>query len=204
MRLRFGIALAAGLAALAAAPAGAPSRGETAIFAGGCFWSEEKAFEGLPGILSVTSGYTGGKQANPTYEEVEEGTTGHVESVEVAFDPSKTSYEKLLDNYWHNVDPLDPSGQFCDHGPQYHSAIFYRDEAQRKAAEASKAHLEEDPKFRGKIVTQILPASAFYPAEEYHQDFAKKNAFRYGQYRMGCGRDRRLKAIWGDAAGGHP
>jgi peptide-methionine (S)-S-oxide reductase len=197
--------LAGGLAAAVAAfAAPAPAR-ETAIFAGGCFWSEEKAFEGVPGVVSVVSGYTGGEKTNPTYEDVEEGTTGHVESVKIEYDPKATSYEKLLDVYWHNVDPIDPTGQFCDHGPQYHSAIFYRDENQKKAAEASRAKLEADSRFHGKIATRIAPASAFYPAEEYHQDFAKKNPFRYGQYRMGCGRDRKLKAIWGEEAGGqHP
>jgi peptide-methionine (S)-S-oxide reductase len=194
-----------GLAAAAlGTPAASSAPPETAVFAGGCFWSEEKTFEGTPGVLTVESGYTGGQAKNPSYEQVEEGTTGHVESVQIQYDPSKISYEKLLDIYWHNVDPLDASGQFCDHGPQYHSAIFYRDEAQKKAAEASKAKLEADPRFHGKIATQIVPASAFYRAEEYHQDFAKKNPFRYGQYRMGCGRDRRLKAIWGEEAGGHP
>jgi len=197
--------LAGGLAAFPLALAVPAAGHETAIFAGGCFWSEEKAFEGQPGVISVTSGYAGGQKANPTYEEVEEGTTGHVEAVQVEFDPAVTSYDKLLENYWHNVDPLDPTGQFCDHGPQYHSAIFYRGDAQKRAAEASRAKLDADPRFHGKITTQVVAASTFYPAEEYHQDFAKKNPFRYGQYRMGCGRDRRLKGIWGDQAGGqHP
>jgi peptide-methionine (S)-S-oxide reductase len=191
----FGTALLFG-----AAPAGERA---TALFAGGCFWCEETAFEGLPGVISVTSGYTGGQTKNPTYEQVSSGGTGHAESVEVVYDPAKTSYEKLLDVFWHNVDPTQANGQFCDHGTQYRSAIFYKDEAQRKAAEESKRRVEEQARFKGKIVTQIVPASTFYPAEEYHQDFYKKNPARYQSYRQGCGRDARLKELWGDAAGGH-
>jgi peptide-methionine (S)-S-oxide reductase len=180
-----------------------PGERATAIFAGGCFWCEETAFEGLPGVLSVVSGYTGGHEKNPTYEQVSSGGTGHAESVEVTYDPSKTSYEKLLEVFWHNVDPFQKNGQFCDHGTQYRSAIFYRDEAQRKAAEESKRRLEEQERFKGKIATQIVAASTFYPAEEYHQDFYKKNPVRYHEYRMGCGRDARLKEIWGEPAGGN-
>jgi peptide-methionine (S)-S-oxide reductase len=203
LRLRVLVGLAAGLAASLALQAAPPGERATAIFAGGCFWCEETAFEGLPGVLSVTSGYTGGQKKNPTYEEVSSGGTGHAESVEVVFDPAKTSYERLLEVFWHNVDPFQKDGQFCDHGTQYRSAIFYRDEAQRKAAEESKRKLEEQPRFKGKIVTQIVVASTFYPAEEYHQDFYKKNPVRYHSYREGCGRDARLKEIWGEAAGGH-
>src|SRR5262245_28610962 len=176
---------------------------QTAIFAGGCFWCEESAFDGLPGVVTAISGYTGGHTKNPTYEEVSSGTTGHAESSKVVFDPKKISYEKLLDVYWHNVDPFDGDGQFCDRGSQYRPAIFYLDETQKKAAEASKRKLEEDPKFKGKIAVQIVAASAFYPAEEYHQDFCKKKPAHYEAYRMGCRRDARLKAVWGDAAGGH-
>jgi peptide-methionine (S)-S-oxide reductase len=194
-----GLLLGAGGSLLSAAE---PQRA-TAIFAGGCFWCEETAFEGLPGVLAVTSGYTGGTVKNPTYEQVSAGSTGHAESVEVAYDPTKTSYEKLLEVFWHNVDPFQKDAQFCDHGNQYRSAIFYKDEAQKKAAEASKAKLEQDPKFKGKIVTQIVAASTFYPAEDYHQDFWKKSPARYYSYRAGCGRDARLKQIWGEAAGGH-
>ena len=201
MRLRVLSALM--FAACAAVAAASPADKASAIFAGGCFWCEETAFEGQPGILSVTSGYTGGHVQNPTYEQVSSGATGHAESVEVVYDPSKTSYEKLLEIFWHNVDPFQKDGQFCDHGTQYRSAIFYKDEAQKKAAEESKRKLEQDPKFKGKIVTQIVPASAFYPAEEYHQDFWKKSPARYYSYRAGCGRDARLKQIWGEAAGGH-
>jgi methionine-S-sulfoxide reductase len=202
LRLRALVGLAVGLAASLASPAAPPGERATAIFAGGCFWCEETAFEGLPGVLSVTSGYTGGQKKNPTYEEVSSGGTGHAESVEVVFDPAKTSYEKLLEVFWHNVDPFQKDGQFCDHGTQYRSAIFYRDEAQRKAAEESKRRLEEEPRFKGKIVMQIVAASTFYPAEEYHQDFYKKNPVRYHSYREGCGRDARLKEIWGEATGG--
>ena len=185
------------------AQAGPPDARATAIFAGGCFWCEETAFEGLPGVFSVISGYTGGQAKNPTYEQVSSGGTGHAESVEVTYDPGKISYEKLLEVFWHNVDPFQKDAQFCDHGTQYRSAIFYRDEAQRRAAEESKRKLEEQPRFKGKIVTQIVAASTFYPAEEYHQDFYKKNPARYNSYRQGCGRDARLKEIWGAAAGGH-
>jgi peptide-methionine (S)-S-oxide reductase len=185
--------------------AGAATR-ETALFAGGCFWCEETAFEGVPGVFTVISGYTGGQTKNPTYEQVSAGSTGHAESVEVTYDPSRISYEQLLDIFWRNVDPLQANGQFCDHGNQYRSAVFYRDDAQRKAAEESKRKLEEQPRFKGKIVTQIVAASSFYPAEEYHQDFYKKNPVRYHSYREGCGRDARLKELWGaptTAPGGH-
>ena len=175
----------------------------TAIFAGGCFWCEESAFEGLPGVVSVVSGYTGGHAVKPTYEEVSSGATGHAESARVTYDPSKISYAKLLDVYWHNVDPTDGDGQFCDRGSQYRPAIFYLDDAQKKEAEASKRKLEEIPKLKGKIAVQIVAASTFYPAEEYHQDFCKKKPTHYEAYRMGCRRDARLKEIWGDAAGGH-
>jgi len=190
------------LAASVLTLASPPAQRATAIFAGGCFWCEETAFEGLPGVFSVVSGYTGGQKKNPTYEEVSSGSTGHAESVEVTYDPSKITYEKLLEVFWHNVDPTQANGQFCDHGTQYRSAIFYKDEAQRKAAEESKRRVEEIPRFKGKVVTQIVAASTFYPAEEYHQDFWKKSPVRYQSYRQGCGRDARLKELWGDAAGG--
>ncbi len=168
-----------------------------AIFAGGCFWCEETAFEGVPGVTSVVSGYTGGTKKNPTYGEVSSGGTGHAESVKVTYDPAKISYAKLLDIFWHNVDPVSANGQFCDRGNQYRSAIFYLDEEQRKEAEASKKTL----KLSGTIATEITKATEFYPAEEYHQDFYKKNPARYYSYRSVCGRDRRLKELWGDSAG---
>jgi peptide-methionine (S)-S-oxide reductase len=197
------LAILLSVAAAAGAQARPDANRETAIFAGGCFWCEETAFVGVPGVISVTSGYTGGQVKNPTYEQVSAGGTGHAESVEVVFDPTKISYEKLLDVFWHNVDPTQANGQFCDHGNQYRSAIFYTSESQRKAAEQSKQKLEEQPRFKGKIVTQIVAAGPFYRAEEYHQEFYKKNPTRYHEYRLGCGRDARLKQIWGDAAGGH-
>jgi peptide-methionine (S)-S-oxide reductase len=198
--LSFGLVL--WLAASVLTLASPPAQRATAVFAGGCFWCEETAFEGLPGVFSVVSGYTGGQKKNPTYEEVSAGSTGHAESVEVTYDPSKITYEKLLEVFWHNVDPTQANGQFCDHGTQYRSAIFYKDESQRKAAEESKRRVEEMPRFKGKVVTQIVAASTFYPAEEYHQQFYKKNPVRYYSYRQGCGRDARLKELWGDAAGG--
>ncbi len=202
MRLRIGIAFILCLAVAVAAASPAANRA-SAVFAGGCFWCEETAFEGVPGVVGVISGYTGGSVPNPTYEQVSAGVTGHAESVEVIYDPSKITYEQLLDIFWHNVDPFQADAQFCDHGTQYRSAIFYKGEAQKKAAEESKAKLEEDPRFRGKIVTQIVAAGPFYRAEEYHQDFWKKSPVRYYSYRAGCGRDARLKEIWGAAAGGH-
>jgi peptide-methionine (S)-S-oxide reductase len=187
----------------AAAPAASAPAPATAVFAGGCFWCMETAFEGLPGVSAVISGYTGGEKKDPTYEEVSSGTTGHAESVEVTFDPAKITYAQLLDVFWHNVDPLAGGHQFCDYGTQYRSAIFYRGEEQRLAAEASKRTLEEQPRFKGKITTQIVAATTFYRAEEYHQDFYKKNPRRYQEYRTGCGRDARLKELWGASAGGH-
>jgi peptide-methionine (S)-S-oxide reductase len=200
-RLPFALILGLALLRLAASARGA-SR-ETAIFAGGCFWCEESAFEDLPGVISVTSGYTGGSTPNPTYEEVSTGRTGHAESAQVVYDPDKISYEKLLDVYWHNIDPLQKDGQFCDHGTQYRTAIFYSNDSQKRAAEASKAKLEQETRFKGKIATQIVAASKFYPAEEHHQNFCKVRPAQYAAYRQGCGRDVRLKEIWGSEAGGH-
>jgi peptide-methionine (S)-S-oxide reductase len=188
---------------MAAALARGQANRATATFAGGCFWCEETAFEGLPGVESVISGYAGGQVKNPTYEQVSGGSTGHAESVQVTYDPAKISYAKLLEVFWHNVDPLDAGGQFCDRGNQYRSAIFYANDEQRRDAEASRVALEKESRFKGKIATQIVPVGTFYPAEEYHQDFYKKNPVRYRQYRQGCGRDARLKSLWGEAAGGH-
>jgi peptide-methionine (S)-S-oxide reductase len=188
---------------LASAFARGQANRATATFAGGCFWCEETAFEGLPGVVSVISGYAGGQVKNPTYEQVSAGSTGHAESVQVTYDPAQISYAKLLEVFWHNVDPLDAGGQFCDRGTQYRSAIFYANDEQRREAGASMNALEKDPRFRGKIATQIVPVGTFYPAEEYHQDFYKKNPLRYRQYREGCGRDARLKQLWGEPTGGH-
>jgi peptide-methionine (S)-S-oxide reductase len=196
------LTLCLALGALAGPAVAAPD--EKAIFAGGCFWCEESAFEDLPGVVSAVSGYTGGRTADPTYEQVSTGMTGHAESAEITFDPARISYEDLLQVFWHNIDPTQSDGQFCDHGSQYRSAIFYLNDAQKRAAEASKARLEQDPRFRGKIATQIVPASKFYPAEEHHQNYCKVNPLRYKMYAAGCGRAARLKAIWGDDAGSHP
>jgi peptide-methionine (S)-S-oxide reductase len=176
-------------------PASAPLA--KATFAGGCFWCMEGPFDKLPGVISTTSGYTGGTKANPTYEEVSDGITGHREAVEVVYDPRKVKYEQLLDTFWHNIDPTDNTGQFCDHGPQYRAAIFYHDAEQKRRAEETKAALAK----RFKVVTDILPASQFWRAEEYHQDYYKKNPVRYHFYRFNCGRDQRLEQIWGKEAG---
>jgi peptide-methionine (S)-S-oxide reductase len=159
----------------------------------------EPPFDTLPGVLSTTSGYTGGQKKNPTYQEVSAGTTGHVEVVQVVYDPKQVSYAKLLDVFWHNVDPTQPNGQFCDHGSQYRTAIFYHDEEQKRLAEAAKARLQQEKPFQGDIVTEIVPAGEFYAAEDYHQDYATKNPIRYKFYRTGCGRDQRLKQLWGKA-----
>jgi peptide-methionine (S)-S-oxide reductase len=172
-----------------------------ATFAGGCFWCMEPPFESLPGVASVTSGYTGGAKANPTYEEVSGGGTGHAEAVEIVYDPAKVSYEKLLDVFWHNIDPTVADRQFCDVGSQYRSAIFVHDGAQRKAAEASLAKVQAQ---LGKPVkTQIADAAPFYAAEDYHQDYATKNPIRYRFYRASCGRDARLTEVWGKNAPAH-
>jgi len=202
-RYRSWLALAALVAAASISQAAPGGPRAAAIFAGGCFWCEETAFEGIPGVYAVTSGYIGGHVDNPTYEQVSAGGTGHAEAVEVVYDPSKITYEKLLDIFWRNVDPFQKDAQFCDHGSQYRSAIFYRGDEQKKAAFESLRKLEEQPRFKGKIVTEIVPATKFYRAEEYHQDFYKKSPIRYTTYRLGCGRDARLKEIWGAPAGGH-
>jgi peptide-methionine (S)-S-oxide reductase len=174
--------------------AAAPAKAD---FAGGCFWCMEEAFEKVDGVLSAVSGYMDGTLANPTYEQVSAGGTGHAESVEVTYDPAKVSYEQLLDVFWHNVDPLTPNAQFCDHGNQYRAAIFPSTADEQKLAEASKRRIEDSKKFRTPIVTQIVPASTFYPAEEYHQDFYKKNPVRYKFYKFNCGRTQRLEEVWG-------
>jgi peptide-methionine (S)-S-oxide reductase len=176
---------------------------EVATFAGGCFWCMEAPFDKLPGVISVTVGYTGGHVKNPTYEQVSAGGTGHAESVQIVYDPGKISYEKLLDIFWHNIDPTVKDRQFCDIGSQYRSAIFYHNEEQKVLAQKSKEALEKSKPFKGPIVTEITPASEFYPAEEYHQHYYKKNPIRYKYYRYGCGRDQRLEQLWGKAAGGH-
>lgn len=172
-----------------------------ATFAGGCFWCMEQPFDELPGVLSVTSGYTGGQKKNPTYEEVSAGGTGHAESVQILYNPAKTGYEQLLNVFWHNVDPTVIDRQFCDVGHQYRSAIFYHTEEQHRQALQSKATLDKNKPFKEQIVTEITRASEFFPAEEYHQHYYKKNPLRYKYYRTGCGRDKRLKELWGNQAG---
>jgi peptide-methionine (S)-S-oxide reductase len=173
------------------------ARYEKATFAGGCFWCMEPPFDELPGVISTTSGYTGGRTKNPTYEQVSAGITGHAESVEVLFDPAKITYARLLDVFWKNIDPLTPNRQFCDSGTQYRSGIYYHTEEQKRLAEASKKALEDSGRFKQPIVTEIVAATAFYPAEDYHQDYYKKNPIRFKYYKYGCGRARRLEELWG-------
>lgn len=187
-------------AALAAPAVKPAARTEVATFAGGCFWCLETAYEGVPGVLSAVSGYMGGARTNPKYEEVSAGGTGHAEAVQIRFDPSRITYAQLLDRFWHSVDPTQANGQFCDLGDQYRSEIFWHDETQRRLAEASKRRIEASGVLKAPIVTGITRATAFYPAEEYHQDFWKKDPARYRTYRAGCGRDRRLAELWGKAA----
>ncbi|MBZ2171230.1 peptide-methionine (S)-S-oxide reductase MsrA [Nitratidesulfovibrio sp. SRB-5] len=167
----------------------------TAVFAGGCFWCMEKPFDQLDGVLETTSGYTGGNVDSPTYKQVSSGLTGHAEALRVTYDPARVTYETLLDVFWRNVDPLDAGGQFCDRGSQYRSAIFVADAAQREVAEASKKATEA--RLGKPVATGIEDASTFWPAEEYHQDYYRKNPIRYAYYRTGCGRDKRLEQVWG-------
>jgi peptide-methionine (S)-S-oxide reductase len=177
----------------------APAMAQTsakATVAGGCFWCVEADFDKLPGVISTTSGYIGGKTANPTYEQVSSNTTGHAEAVEIVYDPARLSYEQLLSFFWRSIDPTTPDRQFCDSGSPYRTAIFAHDAAQLAAAQASKAALEKSKPFREPIVTQIVLAGSFTPAEAYHQDYYKKNPVRYQYYRASCGRDARLKQLW--------
>lgn len=172
-----------------------------AIFAGGCFWCMEPPFDKVDGVLSTTSGYTGGQLANPSYEQVSAGGTGHAEAVRVVYNPAEVSYERLLNIYWHNIDPLDAGGAFCDRGDQYRSAIFYQTAEQKRLAEISKRQLAESGRFDKPIATEIRAAEAFYPAETNHQDYYQKNPISYKFYRFYCGRDKRLRMLWGDQAG---
>ena len=201
---RFGILalLWAGLAfAVGPAAAQGPSpKTETATFAGGCFWCVESDFDKIPGVLSTTSGYTGGTVAKPTYEQVSAKQTGHAEAVQIVFDPARVSYAQLLEKYWRTIDPTTRDRQFCDGGSPYRTAIFANDEAQLAAARASLAALEKSKPFKEPIVTTLERAGPFYPAEDYHQDYYKKNPLRYQYYRTSCGRDARLKQLWGSAA----
>ncbi|HEX8168836.1 MAG TPA: peptide-methionine (S)-S-oxide reductase MsrA [Beijerinckiaceae bacterium] len=199
------LALTLGLAGAARADeptklAESPAAGlAVATFAGGCFWCMEPPFDKLDGVVSTTSGYTGGKVAGATYRQVGAGGTGHAEAVRVVFDPAKVSYDKLLDVYWKNVDPLDGGGQFCDRGPEYRPAIFVHDDEQRRAAEASKAALAASGRFKQPVVVAVEPAREFWVAEDYHQDYYLKNPVKYRYYRWGCGRDARLEELWGKA-----
>lgn len=170
-----------------------------ALFAGGCFWCMEADFEKLPGVLSVTSGYTGGNTANPNYKAVSRGGTGHYEAVNINYDPTVISYAQLLEVFWRNIDPYDDRGQFCDKGESYRSAIFTGDETEARLARQSKKQAQETLATAQPLVTSIVEASEFYPAEEYHQDYYKKNPVRYKYYRWNCGRDQRLEALWGAA-----
>ncbi|MDG4555533.1 MAG: peptide-methionine (S)-S-oxide reductase MsrA [Candidatus Competibacter sp.] len=170
-----------------------------ATFAGGCFWCMEPPFASLPGVISVISGYTGGRKATPTYEEVSAGGTGHAEAVEIVYDPARIGYAQLLDIFWRNIDPLDAGGQFCDRGQQYRPAIFHHGDGQKRLAEESKQALDQSGRFQQPVVVAIEPASTFYPAEDYHQHYYRKNPVRYKFYRYSCGRDQRLEALWGVA-----
>jgi peptide-methionine (S)-S-oxide reductase len=198
---RFLLAAALGGATLLA-PLAAVAQGQglaRATFAGGCFWCMEAPFDKLPGVASTTAGYMGGEKRNPTYQEVSGGRTGHTEVVQVLYDPAKVSYEKLLEVFWRNIDPTVKDRQFCDVGSQYRTAIFVHDAEQKRLAEASRAQLEKSKPFAAPIVTPVETAGEFWPAEDYHQDFYKKNPVRYRYYRQGCGRDERLRELWGKA-----
>jgi len=201
---RFLVPLFVSVALLGAAalPATAHAQSKTVVatFAGGCFWCMEEAYDKVPGIVSTTSGYMGGKKRNPTYEEVSAGGTGHTEVVQVAYDPSKVSYERLLDTFWRNIDPTVKDRQFCDTGSQYRTEIFVHSDEQRKTAEASKGAVEKTKPFKDAIVTPITAAGEFWPAEQYHQDYHQRNPVRYKYYKTGCGREARLKQLWGNVA----
>jgi peptide-methionine (S)-S-oxide reductase len=194
-----GLVLIAGFAAMVSAAPAQPAGTARAVFAGGCFWCVESDFDKVDGVLSTTSGYTGGTTAHPTYEQVSAKNTGHAEAVEIVYDPKKVSYEKLLDHYWRSIDPTTRNAQFCDHGSPYRTAIFAQDDAQLQAARASLSALERTKPFKEPIVTEIVKGGTFYPAEEYHQDYYKKNPIRYQYYRTACGRDARIKQLWGSS-----
>jgi methionine-S-sulfoxide reductase len=205
MGLLAAVALALGIVTLTGgtnddvrpAPQATDGQAASAVFAGGCFWCVEEAFDGVQGVISTTSGYTGGRVPNPTYEQVARGGTGHYEAVRVIYDPGQVSYETLLQTFWRNIDPTDAGGQFCDRGDSYRAAIFYATDAQKRLAIGSKQALDESRPFEGEIVTEILPATEFYPAEEYHQDYYTKNPLRYKYYKWSCGRAQRLEELWG-------
>jgi peptide-methionine (S)-S-oxide reductase len=194
-RVGFSAWIMLSLATGALAQTSEPPKTAIATFAGGCFWCVEADFDKVAGVITTTSGYTGGRTVNPTYEQVSAGGTGHAEAVEIAYDPAKVTFEKLLDVFWHNIDPLARNAQFCDHGNQYRTAIFYHDDSERSAAEASKAAVQKQ--FKEPIQTEVTAAGPFYKAEEYHQDYHLKNPIRYKFYRFNCGRDARLEELWG-------
>jgi peptide-methionine (S)-S-oxide reductase len=198
-KLLLGAALSFALAGVAIAQS-APAAGKNAVatFAGGCFWCVESDFDKVAGVISTTSGYIGGRSANPTYKQVSAGGTGHTEAVQIVYDPARVSYEKLLEVFWVNHDPLTPNRQFCDGGSQYRAGIFYHNDEQKKAAEASKAKVIASGRFKKPVVTEIVAASTFFKAEDYHQDYYNKNPVQYKFYRWNCGRDQRLKELWGD------
>lgn len=193
------LVLAACSAPAQSQPKERPAVTQEAVFAGGCFWCVEHDFKAIPGVVEVLSGYTGGHTANPTYEDVITETTGHYEAVRVTFDPARITYRQLVDRYWRLIDPTDDGGQFCDRGPSYRSAIF-ASPAQKADAEASKAALIASNRLTAPVVTPVLPLARFYPAEEYHRDYARKNAIRYNTYRAACGRDARLRQVWRNAS----
>jgi peptide-methionine (S)-S-oxide reductase len=190
------VLLALGLALSTAALAQTPTTRQ-AIFAGGCFWCMEPPYDKMDGVISTTSGYSGGEEPNPTYAEVSAGKTGHYEVVRVEYDPAKVGYQQLLDVFWKNIDPLDAKGQFCDKGDHYRAAIFYSNEEEKALAEQSKGVIQSGKGFKEPVVTEILPAKVFHPAEDYHQDYYQKNPLKYKFYRFNCGRDARLDAVWG-------
>lgn len=177
-----------------------PAKTETAILAGGCFWCIESDFEKLDGVKEVVSGYTGGTLENPTYKQVSAGTSGHIEAVMVSYDASKISYSQILDYFWRHIDPTRDDGQFCDRGPQYRPAIFYKDEYQHEQALASEKHIEQIKPFSEPLKVELIPVTEFYPAEDYHQDYYRKNPIRYNFYRYNCGRDARVEELWGSSS----
>ena len=199
--MKLKLVLAASLLATLFNTAAADRNTATATFAGGCFWCMEPPFDKLDGVISTTSGYTGGHQADPTYKQVSSGSTGHTEAVRIEYDPEKISYEQLLAVFWRNIDPTTPDRQFCDSGSQYRAGIFYHDDDQKAAAEESLKAIEQTKTFAEPVVTEITAAGTFYPAEAYHQDYYQKNPLRYKYYRFACGRDQRLEQLWGENTG---
>ena len=193
------VVLCVALIAAPACSASAEPEGARATFGGGCFWCMEPPFDEIDGVISTTSGYSGGPEKDPTYKQVSSGTTGHTEVVQVLYDPAKISYEQLLEVFWRNIDPTTENRQFCDWGSQYRTAVFFHDAEQGRLAQTCKQKIEESGRIDAPIVTEITAFTAFYPAEEYHQDFYKKNPVHYKRYRTGCGRDDTLRRIWGEA-----